>query len=379
MSGPDANAPTLDPCVRGAAPRVAEEIRVKHGRVVALLDEHDAHALRLRTLGMVAWATGGGDALVNWTGTPVAEVVIDRDCVRVLCTNIEVERLRREQLPDDIELLAYPWHEPRARRELLARLLVRRHLTDAEGAVRGLRAPLVPEEVERYAALGRDAAAAVTDAVLGLTVGVDEHSVAAKVASACLARAMQTPVLLVAGDERLERYRHPLPARAPIRRVGMVALVARRHGLLVSLSRMFVFGPVPSALAARHEVVLQVEAALWGATRPGTRLGDVLMAGIEAYAAAGFGSAWKEHHQGGPTGYLARDPMVLPGETRTVRWGEAFAWNPSLPGVKSEDTALLPWADAPNGTAPALRVLTMDPRWPTASVNGHARPAPMIL
>lgn len=46
----------------------------------------------------------------------------------------------------------------------------------------------------------------------------------------------------------------------------------------------------------------------------------------------------------------------------------ALAWNPSLPGAKSEDTVLV----MPDG---GLEVVTLDPRWPATAVSGRSRPA----
>ena len=45
----------------------------------------------------------------------------------------------------------------------------------------------------------------------------------------------------------------------------------------------------------------------------------------------------------------------------------AFAWNPSAPGVKVEDTMLL----GEHG----FEVLSVDERWPTVTVAGLKRPA----
>jgi hypothetical protein len=69
------------------------------------------------------------------------------------------------------------------------------------------------------------------------------------------------------------------------------------------------------------------------ATRPRRRLGEVLGDGAAAYATHGFAAEeWTRHHQGGPTGYVGRDPVATPGSSVQVVEDQAFAWNPSLPG-----------------------------------------------
>ena len=46
--------------------------------------------------------------------------------------------------------------------------------------------------------------------------------------------------------------------------------------------------------------------------------------------------------------------------------GHAFAWNPSAPGAKVEDTVLV--------TEAGVEVLTVDPAWPAVEFAGVRRP-----
>jgi antitoxin VapB len=103
------------------------------------------------------------------------------------------------------------------------------------------------------------------------------------------------------------------------------------------------------------------------ATKPGVTLGGVLQEAQRAYQHHGFipesidplrEGEWQSHHQGGLTGYGARTIIAVPGDPTEIlsphypqelkeyfgleaSFAQAFAWNPSAPGVKSEDTFIL--------------------------------------
>ena len=53
-----------------------------------------------------------------------------------------------------------------------------------------------------------------------------------------------TPCLIVGGDERVERFRHPLQVGAPVTRLAMAVVVARRGGLHAAATRMASNGPI---------------------------------------------------------------------------------------------------------------------------------------
>ena len=103
------------------------------------------------------------------------------------------------------------------------------------------------------------------------------------------------------------------------------------------------------------------------ATSAGATVGEVFRAGTSAYEASGFApEEWRLHHQGGPTGYEPRDYLATAASAALVEDREAFAWNPSVPSLKSEDTVLA----SPTGPD----ILTVDPAWPTTRVDGLERP-----
>ena len=77
------------------------------------------------------------------------------------------------------------------------------------------------------------------------------------------------------------------------------------------------------------------------ATRPGLTLADAFEECRRFYAEAGFPGGWRYHHQGGTTGYGSRETIATPDAHQEIRTGQAFAWNPSLEGAKTEETFVL--------------------------------------
>jgi Xaa-Pro dipeptidase len=350
----------------------ATELATKLAWVAALLDAREADALWLRHAENLAWITGGGDLLVHREGAPVADAVVTRECLTIVTSRIEAARLEAEELPPEARVEVVAWHDPGARGRRVAGLVQGRAcLDDADTDLTELRQPLLAVEQARLEAVGAAASHALTDAVGDVPASATERDVAARVQGALRAAGVDLPVCLVAGEGRYGHVRHPVPTDLAFGRLGLVAVCAKRFGLVASLSRALSFGEAPANVSAAMDKVWRVEAALLDASRAGVASRDVLAAARAAYAEVGEPDAWQDHHQGGPAGYLPRGWLATPDEGRVLSVGMPLAWNPSLPWAKSEDTFLL--------GEDGLVNLTWDGRWPHVTVAGRARAAIRVL
>ena len=236
---------------------------------------------------------------------------------------------------------------------------------NVHGALAPLRSILLPEECARYRELGRLAADAMEAALRAITAGTPENEISARLVYEGQRRGCLVPVSLIAADDRIARYRHPLPTlpgssiEKKVQHYVMVVAGIVRDGLSVSLTRFKLVDGVAPDIADAYGRICAVDACMQEATRPGETLGGVFEACRAAYPRFGFvENEWHNHHQGGSTGYAARTCKGTPGETFpcldtawtaslretlgiTAPLSAAFAWNPSAPGVKSEDTFLL--------------------------------------
>ena len=353
--------------------RAVTETASKLARLRALLAARDLPGVVLTRAATVAWLTGGMTNVIDRSaGQDAVWIAVGRDSGACITTTVEGPRLQAEAtLP--FELLEVPWQDPDGyRRAAVEALGVGAPDDDAlDDDLTALRLALVPEERARLVALGADATAAVEDAVRAWWPGVTDRDVMAAVAAGCEAAGIVPVCLIVGGDDRLERFRHPLACGAPMRRQMMAVLVGMRNGLHVALTRHACAGSPSPELAAAQAATRRIEAMVLHACteRPAT-YGDVMRA-----LAAGYGDdRWREHWQGGPIGYRQREFEIAP-EPADTRWHRepvaphhAVAFNPSVAGGgKSEDTFLL--GDA------GLIPVTTGGAWPTVHVAGRARPA----
>ncbi len=346
------------------------EIDLKLGRIRDLLSENSLDALLLQRVDNFAWATCGADSHINTAATNgAASLLITPSGRFVISDNIEASRLKKEQ---GLEAQGWkfqeaPWFEQsRAVAELTSHLKLGSDqpyplAVDLSSMFPALRAALTMEEGERFRLLGKLCAAAMDSAIRSIRPGLTEHEIAGRLALEAETRGVQAIVNLVATDERVFRYRHPLPTDKHLDRYAMLVLCGRKWGLICSITRLIHFGPLPDELQKKAAAVAQIDAHFIAATRPGRKLKDIFQEGTDSYRAAGYPEEWRLHHQGGLAGYQPREIVATPQVEAEVSQGQVYAWNPSIAGTKSEDTILV----GKNQN----EILTMIPSWPTMLVN----------
>ncbi len=339
----------------------------------SLLEKHNAQAILLRRVSSFAWATEGAASYVNTAATEgAASLVITREQAYLATNNIEAPRLQDEEnlAEQGWEFVISPWQTPlKGLNDLLAGKTLLSDVPfgngkDISAEIARLRAHLTPQEGERFRALGRLCAEAITATAQAIQPGMSEYEIAALLGGEAQKRGVQPIVNLVATDER--GYRHPLPTAKKLQRYALLVLSGRWRGLVCSVSRMIHFGKTPTDLERKARAAAQVNAAFIAHARPGKTLGELLEIGQAAYAAAGFPDEWQHHHQGGVTGYEPREYLATPGAPEVLAAGQALAWNPTVQGAKMEDTILL--------GATENEILTPTPLWPVEMVEAPGFP-----
>jgi Xaa-Pro aminopeptidase len=359
----------------------SEEVSQKLNLIRNALTETEAQGIRLKGTDWFAWATAGASHTVLLTAeTGVAEVLVTQENAWILTNEIEAQRFKDEEIPANFQFFIYPWADDSQCENFIkevtngGKVLSDRPIPHVEKrlppSLQQHKRVMMPSELERYRQVGRKASEAMTEVLKAANSNWTEYQLAGAGAEALWARGLHPALTLVAGERRLPLYRHATPTGEKIGRQAMLVFCARGYGLFANLTRFVVFGGLKDEDANLHRHVREIEAQALNFCQPGTSLNAVYDVLANAYEKHGFPNAIREHHQGGTTGYLAREVVANPTTTDILEANMAIAWNPSLPGAKIEDTFVIledgKWEN-----------LTLDPNWPSIEVEGRLRAVPL--
>jgi Xaa-Pro aminopeptidase len=357
-------------------------VTTKHERIRLLMDEHNLDGLLIQQVANFAWATDGAASYVNTAATNgIAALFVTRDERHLIADNIESPRLEMEEklMVQGWEFHTHRWDQPSDAVAKLTKGLnigadgVYPGAVDLSGELVVMRSYLDATEQDRFRSLSALCAEAMDEAIRGVQPGMTEYQIAGLLGGATQSRGAQPIVNLIATDERVFKFRHPLPTGKKMDKYAMLVLCGRMHGLVCSLTRLIHFGALPEELLKKSEAVAYVDAAMIAATRPGRKISEVFQVAKTAYSRVGFAEEWQLHHQGGPAGYDPREFVASDAVDIAVGVGQVFAWNPSITGCKSEDTILI--AERNN------QVLSSMAGWPSipVGINGQVIERPAIL
>ncbi len=361
------------------------EIERKLLIVREILEQNNLAALHLRGVDWFSWITGGGTSVVIMTAeVGIAEVLITAKEAWILTNHIERRRLIEEELSKEFSVTDFSWQDSNACPDFVYEKVGKgtvasdrpvKNEVEIPHVLQILKMKMQPEEIARYQELGRKAAGAMTEAMAQAQPDWTENQLAGAGAKALWSRGIEPTLILVAGSERGNKYRHPISKAANLNESAMMVFCARAGGLYANLTRFIYFRDLKDDEKSLFQALDQIESAAFAATKSGHSLASIYSALESAYSKSGWSDEINNHHQGGPTGYLSREFVAAPKRADAVKSlpselivedSMAFAWNPSLPGAKVEDTVLL--KDS------RLEILTFDPHWPSKTVDGLMRP-----
>jgi Xaa-Pro dipeptidase len=351
---------------------LSDEIKEKERRVREFLQLKGLKALLLKRQANFSWMTCGGLNLVGITTEFGATTLLITENSKFLISNvIEAPRMIHEEGLEKQGFIVktFPWHEDQEVsivREIVGEGPLGSDIPFPNAMVltenvAKLRYSLTPEEQKRYRWLGERVSSALEKTVMKTKKGEKESGVVARLCKEIWKDRIDPITLMAAADDRVFKFRHPIPTEKRIEKYLMVSVNARKWGLIVSLTRFVYFGKLNEELREKYKANVFIDCTLMAHTRPGVPVREVLQKGIEAYREKGYPEEWKLHHQGGSIGYTGRDYRVNFKTPDIIQENQAFTWNPSITGTKSEDTIL--------ATSKGPEMITHPILYPTLSLS----------
>ncbi len=346
-----------------------EEIKLKWTKLKGLLEQKNLSGVIINRVSNFSWFTGGGNNFVAInTDLGASSLLVTHKKIYLLSNNIESERIKKEEIPnlpvDDIVCL---WYQDDGLLDMAKKIAGERIGIDKPGEnlefvdLNSLHLPLLSVEIERFKNLGQKVSKIVSKICYEIKPGMTENQVAGKLSENFWAEGTIPVVLLIAADERISSFRHPIATDKKIEKYVMIVVCVYEKGLIVSMTRLVSFSKISQEIQKKHKAVCDVDAAFILSTRPGHTVGEAFKAGIDAYKKTGYPEEWEKHHQGGPCGYRTRYYRATEKSSEIIKPGYAFAWNPSITGTKSEDTIIV------NENNPMI--ITEHPEWPKINVE----------
>lgn len=343
-----------------------EEIAVKEARLRALMERKGLDAILLKKQPSFSWFTAGGYNMVGIaTEMGMTSLLVTPTARYCIANRIEAPRMMEEEGLRELgfELLEHEWY---ADRELE---FVRKVAGDparvgadvqvgpcqnVDRELKRLRYSLTEAEVARYLFLGERLSRAVEKVALTVRPGDAECEIAGRIGPELWRDRIDPTGLQVAADERASLYRHPIPTTRLVKKYAMICANARYKGLITTITRIVHLGRPEPKLLQQFADNTEIENRMIAATRPGVKLSEPFAVGLEAYQALGHAREWELHHQGGAMGYYGRDIRVTAETAETVEENQAFCWNPSIAGTKTEDGFIATSAGPIMITAPVI-------------------------
>ena len=328
-------------------------------------------AFVLRRNPNLAWAIAGRAHVPTTIDMACFDLIITQDSAIAVSNVVEAPRLIAEELPSEVTVQVVKWSEGRdpllPTGSKVGSDQPGSDRVDLGAEIEIIRASLIESDLARFKEICVDAAVALGNAMKQVESTDREIDVAGLISHSLWQADLEIAFLGIAGQDRVHRFRHPLPTTAVVGNRVSASICAKRKGLIASVTRIVTFGEVTDQMVSDYTSIFRVEAALLNATIVGKPFSDPINAAIAAYPTNGFDAdEWSKHHQGGPTGYLPRDWPANQASTPLIAHNQPIAWNPTGKGWKAEDTVV--------ATTSGAQILTNDHDWPTHELNGRARP-----
>lgn len=327
-----------------------EEFITKLNRIRTALHEQNLFGCYIKRQDNFAWLTCGGINYVGPGDYGNCGLLVTEDHLYAITNNIEAPRMRDEE---HLETLGFQihhglWYDRSFEKNEIEKLCNGKpigsdlpgYAKDLTAVLRLLRASLTEEEIQRYITGGEKVSRIMEETAVSARPGETEWEVASIAASRAWEEGIEPLSVFCSSDERILQYRHAISSSKIIRDRMQLGCNMRYKGLIIGCTRFVNFKPVDGKLRKQYQDNTEISCRMIEHTISGEPYTAPLLAGKQAYETLGYKEEFAKHHQGGSIGYQMRDCRVDFDCTEIIADNQAFCWNPSITGTKSEDTII---------------------------------------
>lgn len=335
---------------------MTNEFMIKLDRLRGLMKDERVDAIYIKRQDNFAWLTCGRRNYVGMGDIGNCGLLILSDSLYAVTNNIEAPRMKTECKLEELgfDIRFGLWHDTSFEKRTIDELVPSGKVlfdTADGGKIKLLRFDLTDAEIARYQEIGYDASLAMESAAMGISVGMTEFEIAGLIMKNMEEKGLELLSCMVAADERMSLYRHPLPTDKKVVKKVQIGGNFRRDGLVVCMTRYVYFEEPSDTIRKQYHDTQVIDCTYMASCLPGISFSDVLRLGQSKYKELGYAEEFPKHHQGGPIGYAGRDYRVDFTTPGVISGHQAFCWNPSITGTKSEDTVIC----TDNGVIPVSR------------------------
>jgi len=343
-----------------------KETEIKRDKLLKLINTKNISGVVLSKKWNFRWFTGGHDNnVVRTEDSSSVYLYISKSGNYLVATKSDAERVFREELSGlGFQLIVYNWYDENIEDviknisgdDLAGCDYENNSFVNLEYDLTKLRVDLTDCEVKKIKEFSEDYSEILTDFCLKLKPGVTEKEIADNLEYLFKDHNVNFPVLMVGSDDRIYKFRHPIATDKKVEKYLLIATVAEKFGLHVSVSRSIHFGSISGELQKKQEIVNLLEAKLCSDSLPGIMLKDLFKISKNLYKELNYPDEWQNHTLGGIMGYRPREFLIDALNTIKINKNNIISWNPTIYGAKSEDTILV--------EENKISQLTIDKRWP---------------
>lgn len=325
------------------------EIEEKVMKLRGIMQDEKLDGIYISIQEHFAWITAGGDNIVTrFVEDGVCAIFVTMAGRYFICNNIETQRMIDEECLAELgfEERSMWWFENKTMafiHELIGENgkfgadINLPGAIDVNPILRSLEKTLCDNEVGRYVHMGKVFSNTIESYMESIRPGDSELEIAGRLGAKMWENGLEPVLLLIAADDRIYKYRHPIPTENKLNKLLMISCNARYKGLVTKITRMLHFGKISDDFQEQYRLTALIENTMAAASKPGVDEIVPYNIAVKLYEDFGYPGMWKVHHQGGPQSYTNGFYLITPENYDVIRLHQCYGYNPSITGTKTED------------------------------------------